>query len=93
VLSEGAGLFSGGVCLVGVSGSGQGIAKHGEGPGLGGMGAQLLPEAGRIGEVLDGLAQLLHQPPRLLEGRGRLLVPCQVLVGPPRAMRASASMS
>ena len=52
---EGAGLLSGGACLVGVSGCGQGIAKHGEGPGLGGMGAQLLPEAGRLGEVPDGL--------------------------------------
>jgi hypothetical protein len=51
MLLEGAGLLSGGVCLVGAPGRGQGIAKHGEGPRLGGMGAQLLPEAGRLGEV------------------------------------------
>jgi hypothetical protein len=73
VLLEGAGLFSGGVCLVGVSGCGQGIAKHGEGPGLGGMGAQLLPEAGRLAEVLDGLvvAPLAGaEPAQLIEHLG-----------------------
>jgi hypothetical protein len=55
VLVECARLLSGGVCLAGVSCGSEGIAEHGEGPGLGGMGAQLPPEAGRLGEVPEGL--------------------------------------
>ena len=65
--------MSGGAGLVGVSGCGQGIAKHGEGPGLGGSGAQLLPEPGRLGEVLDGLvvAPLEDaEPAQLVERHG-----------------------
>ncbi len=52
---EGGGPLSDDLCLVGVSGGGQGVAKDGEGPGLGGMSAQPLPETGRLGEVTDGL--------------------------------------